>query len=953
MQGDFDKITYDSAKHYISVLLQQGKVQLPSDFNEAVEIILRLLENSNLDEKGKSGSPNDGFKIGELIPVDHMDKIEDNNISTATTVSANSKVISEHFVMQEGKSCLRIKNATSLKREYKNNVDLSHARKLFFAFSDLSGDPGNTTIPDDFKILINNIVIAEKGDVKTRSKDSDNRWAFCWIELENKAVGQLDLSSISSISFQWKDPLEFLFDFIAVDYNHPIIPWNHDYRHPYWVGSFESSKGLEVVDYSDNDNANNSALLFLGQPNLRCYNGLITSFTWNYPRPKRFLIKESESDYISICSEILIPISKKTTDIKISFVNADNDDKKGSITGQQPAAKEVILNGVQWYIYKFPIADISDKDAATWVKSVILENIPSPCEIGEIVATPDLSHDFVIVGDTNRKHIFKENAGKFYCNGKVCKKEFHETYLTQLDYPDPYPTPTLFSPVTTDSKSYQVGNVVTITVTDSNANKDDTIVDSINLLVITDSYKDGILIQATESGLATGIFKASINIVATTSPQLGNNEIKGANGDKITIIYLDKFRATASIGLQEQPPPQDRNLLVYLDSWERHITTIEDETIKEVALGGPDTATRLKQICQTRFLSEDLLLEGENINQMRDLQARLDQKLIEFTSTGTGRLSTLTKEAEPNADPCAIVPMAGYEGDNRLYRVEIHRGGKLGVAQFKWSDDNSSIATRITGFGTEDGMISRGVTKIAVEMLGRDRDTMFKIGDFIEVVDDATDLADYTQNPTLEAGEIRQITDVDIDENTISWDSPNTDKLYSPIDRDYKLFRNAKVRKWSGVGTAEMDPEKIDAATGKLVNPQLHLGNGIMLDFSGGGFRTGDYWIFKARALPREIDKLVRSPPMGPAHHYCKLAYIKSWPMIVDKNELLQEYVHDSRIIFPPLTEISASDVSFDNSVCNMRDQSQLTITVQQAIEDLCKQTPTANTGIVILRPPT
>ena len=59
--------------------------------------------------------------------------------------------------MQEGKSCLRIQNATSLKREYKNKVDLSHARKLFFAFSDLSGDPGNTKIPDDFKILINDI----------------------------------------------------------------------------------------------------------------------------------------------------------------------------------------------------------------------------------------------------------------------------------------------------------------------------------------------------------------------------------------------------------------------------------------------------------------------------------------------------------------------------------------------------------------------------------------------------------------------------------------------------------------------------------------------------------------------------------------------------------------------------------------------------------------------------
>ena len=89
MQGDFDKVTYNSAKHYISVLLQQGRVQNyhPTLMKQS-KSILRLLENSNLDEKGKSGSPNDGFKIGELIPVDHMDKIEDNNITTSSTDTA-------------------------------------------------------------------------------------------------------------------------------------------------------------------------------------------------------------------------------------------------------------------------------------------------------------------------------------------------------------------------------------------------------------------------------------------------------------------------------------------------------------------------------------------------------------------------------------------------------------------------------------------------------------------------------------------------------------------------------------------------------------------------------------------------------------------------------------------------------------------------------------------------
>src|SRR5262249_50723453 len=36
--------------------------------------------------------------------------------------------------------------------------------------------------------------------------------------------------------------------------------------------------------------------------------------------------------------------------------------------------------------------------------------------------------------------------------------------------------------------------------------------------------------------------------------------------------------------------------LVYLDVWERHITALEDGLIREVALGGPDTATRAKVV---------------------------------------------------------------------------------------------------------------------------------------------------------------------------------------------------------------------------------------------------------------------------------------------------------------------------------------------------------------------
>ena len=43
------------------------------------------------------------------------------------------------------------------------------------------------------------------------------------------------------------------------------------------------------------------------------------------------------------------------------------------------------------------------------------------------------------------------------------------------------------------------------------------------------------------------------------------------------------------------------------------------------------------------------------------------------------------------------LPVGGYRGlENRLYRVEIHEGGALGVARFKWSRDNGSTVMALT-----------------------------------------------------------------------------------------------------------------------------------------------------------------------------------------------------------------------------------------------------------------
>ena len=57
---------------------------------------------------------------------------------------------------------------------------------------------------------------------------------------------------------------------------------------------------------------------------------------------------------------------------------------------------------------------------------------------------------------------------------------------------------------------------------------------------------------------------------------------------------------------------------VYLDVWERHVTSVEDASIREPALGGPDTCSRAQVAWQVKAL--DL----ENAEQTEKAQKRLE-----------------------------------------------------------------------------------------------------------------------------------------------------------------------------------------------------------------------------------------------------------------------------------------------------------------------------------------
>ena len=80
-----------------------------------------------------------------------------------------------------------------------------------------------------------------------------------------------------------------------------------------------------------------------------------------------------------------------------------------------------------------------------------------------------------------------------------------------------------------------------------------------------------------------------------------------------------------------------------------------------------------------------------------------------------------------------------------LYRVEIHDGGEIGTATFKWSRDNASVASGVSAID--------GADNLTVDRAVWDSVRAFQPGDWVEITDDLREFS-------LQPGEIRQIDSV-------------------------------------------------------------------------------------------------------------------------------------------------------------------------------------------------
>jgi hypothetical protein len=355
----------------------------------------------------------------------------------------------------------------------------------------------------------------------------------------------------------------------------------------------------------------------------------------------------------------------------------------------------------------------------------------------------------------------------------------------------------------------------------------------------------------------------------------------------ITYLHQPDYVFSTDQGAISPPPLPSGACQIYLDVWERVITYAEDDAIREVALGGPETAARSRLVWQVKWMQTD----GGGADGRTCA--------VPAPARSRGSLQAMAKQVSRSTNPCIIDPNAAYTGpENQLYRVEINRGGAAGSdpatsATFKWSRENGSVMFPIASGG--------GTATVMLESLGRDERFGLVEGSLVEVQDDRSVLLNLP-------GRLLPVQAIDRTTTTVTLGGTPD----STLGRD--VTQHPLLRRWDQTAG---DPEEggLTLANDNAALVQeavwLMLEDGVQIRFQpadpiapGAGqadvehtYVTGDYWLIPARTATGDVEwpKVTDAqgnwktdaqgnimplalPPQGVRHYYAPLAVVNVGP---------------------------------------------------------------------------
>jgi hypothetical protein len=383
--------------------------------------------------------------------------------------------------------------------------------------------------------------------------------------------------------------------------------------------------------------------------------------------------------------------------------------------------------------------------------------------------------------------------------------------------------------------------------------------------------------------LAAGNFPMLGKDAPTEEQQAKLQEMLKSEGDFLIgpgRYYVEGMPCTNShhVTYSSQAGPDDLMLLkknnkssylVFVDAWEMHRMDLQEESIREVALLGSDTATRAKLVW-TIGLSE-LEEKDPTCAIVKDNWHTISDQ---WQPKNRGMLRARAVEASEGAstDPSTISPGSGYRGmTNQLYRVEVHHQGKLNtssVPTFKFSRENGSVVFPIKNVSEKT---------VTLRSLGRDDRSALRVGDWVELVDDDYELQKRAE-PLLRVEGVfpgtLQVTLSDLPKSTVGQDASK-----HPLLRRWD-HKEGDIRK----GGLELRAGAAMIKEGEHGSFWLNLEHGVQIQFHktepSSFYRTGDYWTIPARVAtgnvewPHHNGEAEGRPPQGTRHYYAPLAIL-------------------------------------------------------------------------------
>ncbi len=255
--------------------------------------------------------------------------------------------------------------------------------------------------------------------------------------------------------------------------------------------------------------------------------------------------------------------------------------------------------------------------------------------------------------------------------------------------------------------------------------------------------------------------------------------------------------------------------LLYLAAWEQGVTAVEDPDLLEPALGGADTTTRTRIVWQVRALP--LAAAPDSPPEAADWP----------------EWQALLNRPQP-----ALTVTKGYNLENELYRLEIHRAAESDApATWKWSRENGAVAFALQpeALAAEGQMVDVALVMRPGLQAQLAEDDRVELGCADWELDGRPGLMARI-DAYLEAGEDEATQKLRL-ELAADADPADLDTLRQPGQRPW-------LRRWDQ-RPGEGETAVLPLPPGKAVP----LERGIMVLFpEGASYRSGDYWQFVMRS---------------------------------------------------------------------------------------------------------